>query len=216
MTFAGAKFLVFVVAVLVGILVDVVLFMLSYNLFFANDTKAGVTIGVLVFTTLVGIVAAIFAHKLAKNWAVSIIAAWAGIAIGITLIKVFGVENTMVSLVTAILFAVLGFYLGKKLNKFVKTAGTAIIGSFLLVRGVGSYLGGYPGMSFGEDVQGGNVEWTPAILGYVGGTIVLAIVGSIVQNRLFKDLDTDSNDYMENDKEAGKCGCFCNSVKLIN
>lgn len=112
MTFAGAKFLVFVVAVLVGILVDVVLFMLSYNLFFASDTKAGVTIGVLVFTTLVGIVAAIFTHKVAEKYAVSIIAAWAGIAIGITLIKVFGVENTMVSLATAILFAVLGFYLG--------------------------------------------------------------------------------------------------------
>lgn len=63
-------------------------------------------------------------------------------------------------------------------------------------------------MSFGEDVQGGNVEWTPAILGYVGGTIVLAIVGAIVQNRLFKDLDADKDNYMEGDKEPGKCGCF--------
>jgi len=213
MTFAGAKFVPAFVSILVGILVDVVLFSLSYNLFFQTSTGSGVVIGVLVFTTLLGCLAVYFAYRVAKGWATAILGAWAGIAIGVTLIKLFGVENIIVTLVTALLFGALGVYVGKKYNRFIRSVGTAIIGSFLLVRGIGSYAGGYPGMNFANDAQTGDAQWTPAIIGYAVGTVVFAIVGSIVQGKLFKhddDEDQGKADYdmMKNEDEGKKCGCF--------
>lgn len=211
MTFAGAKFLFLVFAGLVGLLVTTVMFLMCYNWFLdpAKSTK-GALIGLLVFTSLVGGAVGYFSYKFGKAWAVSVLAAWAGIAIGVTLVKLFGVKGSKAPVVAAMLGAATGFYLGKKLNRLIRSFGTALIGSFLMVRGIGAYVGNYPSETdFVNDVKdGGSVTYNKAIIGYFGGMIALTIAGSLVQLRLFRDEETDKEDMFAGEDEGRKCGCF--------
>jgi len=211
MTFAGAKFLFLVFAGLVGLLVTAVLFLTCYN-FFLDPSKSGMgaLIGLLVFTTLVGGAVGYFAYKFGKAWAVSVLAAWAGIAIGVTLVKLLGIKGTKAPVVAAMLGAASGFYFGKKFNRFIRSVGTALIGSFLLVRGIGAYAGNYPSeTNFVNDVKdGGSLTYNKAIIGYFGGMVVLTIAGSLVQLRLFRDEETDKEDMFAGEDEGRKCGCF--------
>jgi len=41
-----------------------------------------------------------------------------------------------------------GAYLGKKLNVFVKSFGTAIVGALCIINGIGGYAGGLPNNIF--------------------------------------------------------------------
>ena len=145
LTFAGSRFLLYAVAFLVTLAISGALYLLSYNTFMSekNATTGGV-VGVMVIALILGLVGGYLAFKFAKAWAVSVLAAWAGIAIFVPLTKVLGLTKSYYTIAGAVVGAGLGFYIGKRYNKFVRSAGTAIVGSFLTVRSLGSYIGGYP------------------------------------------------------------------------
>ena len=68
-------------------------------------------------------------------------------------------------------------------NKFIKTIGTAFLGSYILTRGVGFIFGGFPNV--GDVVTMQAFKDHDRILWYLLGFIVFFIAGSIVQWRLF-------------------------------
>ena len=86
-----------------------------------------------------------------------------------------------------ILFAILGYCLYKTLL----VIGTAIIGGYLIVRGISLYAGGFPNESTVVDLLMKKeyeelVEFnTPIVYAYLGGFVLLAILGSWVQFKLF-------------------------------
>ena len=186
MTFAGSKFLLWAVAFLCTLLVSFSLYFLAYNNFMNEKTATtGGVIGLMIITLIVGLVAGWVAFKFARAWAVSLLAAWAGIAIFVPLSKVVGLTKTYFTVAAAVIGACLGFYVGKRYNKLVRSVGTAIVGSFLTVRSLGSVIGNYPNEN--DLIAKGKVTYDPVIIGYLVAMIALAMVGSYVQMRFFQE-----------------------------
>ena len=66
-----------------------------------------------------------------------LLAAWGGIILGLLLAKACGIRSGVINLTLAIVGGVMGSHIGKKMNHFVKCFGTAFVGSFLTIRGIG-------------------------------------------------------------------------------
>jgi hypothetical protein len=73
----------------------------------------------------------------------------------------------------------------------VKSVGTAMIGSFLFVRGVGTYVGGYPSETdLANAAKSGDVKnVNNYIIAYFSGMLVMTIGTSIFQMWYFRDED---------------------------
>jgi uncharacterized membrane protein YqgA involved in biofilm formation len=201
MTFFGARFILYVFSTLCGILAACVVFALSYNLVLDEKTASqGGLIAVVIISFIIGLVGAYLSFKFAKNWAIAVIAAWGGIAICMPLTKVVGIHGSWAPYASAIFGAVVGFYLGKKFNVYVRSIGTSIIGAFLATRGLGSLIGNYPSES---KLVSGDFSYDPVILGYAACMVTLAIVGSIVQIRMNRDRPADDEMFANEDEAKG-------------
>lgn len=209
MVFVGSRFILFVFAGLCGLLAATILFLGAYNLVLDEKTATkGAVFGTLAFAFLVGLLFSWVAYKFAKNWAIAIIAAWGGIAICVPLSKVAGLHGTAFSLGAAIIGAILGFYVGRKFNMYVRSIGTAVIGSFLATRGLGSFLGGYPNETdIINNTASGKFEYNPAILGYAACMVALAVIGSIVQIRMNRGRTHDDDEMFAQEDEAQRKCC---------
>ena len=116
--------------------------MLSYNLFLPHDNLWLLGFALFVCAFLGGYVSYI-SYSFAKTWGVSLISAWVGLASALVLAKIL-FENATLTLLIGIVGSWGGAYLGKKLNTFVKSVGTAIFGAFCIIKGIGGYAGGLP------------------------------------------------------------------------
>lgn len=208
LAFAGAKFLFQLVAVLVAAIISAFLFFTAYNLFIPQD-KVSTTLVVIVIIVcaLIGLAVAFFTYKFTKAWAIPLVAAVAGGMLGLVFFKLVGVKNGYVTILGAVLGAIGGGFLGKKFNSLVRIVGTAFIGSWFIIRGIGMYAGGYPSetdvIKNGVHANTGGAFWY-----YFAGLIVLVIVGSAVQFRLFRDEGKDEEDAFAGEDEGRTCGCF--------
>lgn len=155
---------------------------------------------------LLGGGAAYLGFKFFQEYAVALLAAWGGLALGMIAAEVAGVKGGTGPLIIAVAGAIIGGYLGRKMNRFIRSVGTAFVGSFLIARGVACYAGGYPSaMQLPE--SGPNKE-TMGLWMYLGGVVVGTLVGSVVQLYLFRDENKDDNDYLAAEDEGRICGCF--------
>jgi len=121
-----------------------------------------------------------------------LVGAAAGVFLAFTLNTAFGHKiypsnPTFVLIVMAVLLGLLGGYLATKLEKPMIIVATSFIGADMLVWGVGYFLGDYPsGVDLNDHrVQDASGNWVYSIpsawWGYLGGTILLFVVGMIVQ-----------------------------------
>lgn len=98
----------------------------------------------------------------------------------------------------------IGFFVGLQdsVKAFIFNASTAVIGSFILVRGVGNYAPGYPNL-FGINAKAvlkdpnANLE----LLAYLGGFILLSIIGFIWQQKHYQQ---QGGEDIMHDKEGGE------------
>jgi hypothetical protein len=107
------------------------------------------------------------------------------------------------SIIAVVLGTVGGLFAGYKFNKYAKAIGTAVIGSFLLIRGIGCYAGGFPSDYSGVE----DTEYSTAVLGYLAGMVFSAVAGVWFQLRFFKT-EHDKFNEMDNEDEAKVCGCL--------
>lgn len=214
MTFFGSRFMQFMIAFLVCFGVTCALSLVGYN--FLNSEKAQMwhLILLLVLALAFGILAGYFAWQFAKNWATTILAFWLGIMATLMILKLAKVSNQNITLIAAGVGGVIGAYIGSKYNRGIKQFGTAIIGSFILIRGVSTYIGNFPS-EFSEDeatkklLNPDNGTVLYYTLGYLVAFIVLALVGAWFQRRKLPPEDEDQkNDMMDGEDEAKVCGCF--------
>ena len=144
MTFAGAKFLFQLVSAFVTLITSIVFYLVISNVFFDAKTAAWLRIITLIIALAAGLGAAFLSYKLSIKFAIPIIAG-AGGAFGFKLISnVAGIRNEYAAIAFLIVGVAAGVYLGMKLNVFVKTIGTAFLGSYILTRGAGFFFGGFP------------------------------------------------------------------------
>jgi len=143
MTFYGAKFMFQAIGLVLAIFITSVLFMLGYNWFLPHDNLWILGLALFVFAFVGGYVS-YYSYSFAKTWGVSLISAWSGLACALILAKVLSIENATLTLLMAIAGSIGGAYLGKKLNVFVKSVGTAFFGALCIIKGIGAYAGGLP------------------------------------------------------------------------
>jgi hypothetical protein len=75
-------------------------------------------------------------------------------------------------------------WFSNKVQRYIKTIGTAIIGAFLLARGVGEYVGGFPKLL--DQVSTGSLspeeinvaDQSQTALAYIAAIIFLSVLGS--------------------------------------
>jgi len=144
MTFAGAKFLFQLISAFVTLVATIVFYLVISNIFFGVKTEAGWKIGLIIVAIGIGLGAAYISYKLTSRFAIPIIAGGAG-GFGFKLISnVIGIRNEYAAIGILFVGILAGVYLGYKLNEFVKTFGTAFLGSYILIRGAGFFFGGFP------------------------------------------------------------------------
>lgn len=169
MTYAGAKFLFQIFGGLVFLLTTSGLFMTIYNFFLPVSSSIYIVSTVGVFAAAMGVLMAIFTYKFAKEWAVTLLAAWGGIIAAMVIISIAGITNSTVTILIAVLAAVAAGYVGKKMNKLVRTAGTAFVGAGLVIKGVTCYL------TMNSNMQ----QNDPVVWGLLAGMVALLVTGTL-------------------------------------
>tara|TARA_B110001450_G_C17618465_1_gene480214 strand:+ start:348 stop:1511 length:1164 start_codon:yes stop_codon:yes gene_type:complete len=207
MTFAGAKFLFQLVSAFVTGITFIVFYSICSNLFFDAKTAAWMKVIVLILALALGVAAAYFSYKLTTKFAIPIVAG-AGGAFGFKLItNVAGIRNEYAALAIMIVGIAVGVFLGMKLNFYVKTIGTAFLGSYMFTRGLGYVFGGFP--EVGDVKKLHEIKGHDKILYYFLGFIALFIAGSVVQYKLFHVEGEEKDDtFVGEDDGEKKCGCF--------
>jgi hypothetical protein len=195
MTFAGAYFLVYLVAGAVGMFVTVFFYAVCSNLFFTLKTGTGAKVGVLILAIALAVGAAYAFFRLVKHWGSSIIAALAGGMAVKFLFTLIGVLNGWAQLVGMILGAAGGFYAGLKLEVYVKTIGTAFLGSYIMMRGFGFVFGGFPNSA--SDIK--SATKNNMVIYYMLGFIVTFIAGSVIQYKFFHEALEHEHDKKDGD-----------------
>lgn len=176
MTFFGSRFIQLLGAVVIGLVICAITFMVGYNFLPHNIHSPWALIGILVVGIILGGLAGWVGWNFIKNWVVSIFAAACGVVGMMLLLGIADVTNLWVRIACIIIGIVIGGFVGKSFNRYIKTLGTAFIGSFLTVRGASFFLGGWPG----EDIRNMSHKYDTAIFAYLGAFIVLFFAGGLV------------------------------------
>lgn len=206
MTFLGSKFLIASICMLMFMGVVFLFFVLAINFHVitleGGDNALGYIIGVGVTGIIAGGVAAYFFAKVAKKYAVPVLAAWSGATITMMCVSPMKINN-LTKLVIICSVMAISVWVGHKYNRIIKALGTAIIGSGMLMFGIGSYAGGFPSMFrfTAREVKGLN-DVNASYLGYFFGWIATAALGTFIQLRFFdkhpaidgKDVFKSAND----------------------
>ena len=186
LAFAGAKFLFQAIGAFVFLLTTGLVFMLSYNFLPPDKVSGGGGIALLIGIGLVslalGTAVAYYSYRFAKEWSVALLAAWGGIALGFFVVRLAHIHSGTASLLIALAGAVFGGWLGRKMTRMIRCLGTAFVGSFLIVRGVACYAGGYPSGQADGAVKADHL----AICLYLLGLVLLTVAGTWWQLRIFK------------------------------
>merc|ERR1711939_919441 len=96
----------------------------------------GILIGGIIFALIIGGLTAWKTKQFAEVWAVALLAAWGGFVLGLIVAKVIGIKSGAGSLGIGLACGLIGGWLGRKLDRLLKCAGTAFVGSYCVVRGV--------------------------------------------------------------------------------
>jgi len=144
MTFKGAKFIQFLGAFLVGLVITGIVFGMGFNFLPPHHTNLLELIVLLAVGIFFGVLAGYFAWGFIQKCIVPMMAGFAALVLVLMLLSIADIENFYFKLVAVFVGILAGGYIGNKVNKIVKTFGTAFIGSFLIVRGSSFFIGGWP------------------------------------------------------------------------
>lgn len=212
--FFGSKFVPLAISFMMFIAGSGGVFMVGYNFLPPTTVKMASLIALLVVAVLIGVLIAWIAYKFLQAWSVSILGGWLGIVLVMFLLKMAGVKNQNVVLGSA-LIAAIGFgILANKFKAGIKRLGTAFIGSFIVIRGVASYAGGFPTEFATSGKEAAALDYGSKeavfVYAYFAGFLVLGILGFWVQKKYLElpEEDDDKFDEMKGEDEAKVCGCF--------
>ena len=217
MCFLGSKFLPIMIGFLGCLLITVLVSLVGFNFLDPTKAQSWHFIILVVAALAFGIIAGLAAYKLAKDWGVMFLAFWLGIMLAMFVLKVVQVQNQNYTILAAAVGGIGGAYLGKTYNRGIKKFGTAIIGSFLLIRGVSMYLGNFPSEfnsvgSFKDGsvtnvIQADDPEMLYYTIGYLVAFLGIAFAGAVFQFRQIQD-DDEGKDNFDDQEEARCCGVF--------
>jgi len=209
LAFVGSKFIIYVFGTLVFTLFTIVLFGIGYSLHLINvehpNKSVGALVGFSVLSVLGGGALAYYSGRFVDMWAIPLIAGFCGGLVPFMLLGPLHLKS-YVRLPIVFICAGVAVYLSKVLNKFIKSAGTAIIGSFFLMYGVGRYAGGFPDIASADTdsseskikVSLGHGSDAKKAVGYIVGMVVCSVLGTFIQLKYIASDDDqkDADDFM--------------------
>jgi hypothetical protein len=211
--FYGSKFVLIVFGLLIFLLTQAVMWLILYNTHIFDpkeiETKKGLIIGLGVVVFALGGTGAYFMARFADKFAVPLIAGWCGGIVSFMLIGSTKIPGPAKLLVIAMVAGATVYY-SYKVQRFVRSAGTAMIGAFLLFNGIGNYVGGYPSImsakSEGDGDDAAIAELNAKSGGamaffYLGGTIAFTALGTWFQLTYVETKVYEEDDFM-NEKDA--------------
>lgn len=208
MTFKGQALIFKLFGAIVSLVAAGIIFGMIYALFLPVNTNTGLLLGVIVAALGLGALIAYFTNKITKKLIVPILGAVSGIVVFLMIAKIFSFNKGLYNTLFAIAGAILGWFLGFKFDSIIKSLSTALIGSFLLVRGIGCYAPGYPS-EFNVSSIATNPNQNIETIGYLAAFVILAIAGFIYQAKTTKTQEeANEDDEFLNQEENRTCGCF--------
>lgn len=206
MAFIGARFIIWVLGFLIFAAIQGIFFTVSYSAGFVDpyalyrsSIEDGSTAAVAVIIALLGVVLGCVAAKYLINFAalhlVPILAFVCGSLIGFMLTATLPLDGDLIYVKILLDGACGGVaaYFSYRANQYIKTVGTAVIGSFMLFKGIGTIRGDFPRLL--DNIQSGAIdqsELDKAMDGdlgdratlYLVGTVLVSIIGSYVQLKI--------------------------------
>lgn len=203
MTLIGARFIMWVLGFLIFAAVQGIFFTVSYSAGFidplsiynsqiAGGNKAAVAVVIGIIGIILGFVAAKYLINFASKFLVPIIAFVCGSLVAFMFTASLPLEGDLQYIKIVIDGTVGGAaaFFSHRVQKYIKTVGTACIGSFMLFKGIGSFVGGFPKLL--DSLQAGDIDQDELnqayegklgerAIGYLVGVVLTAIAGSFIQ-----------------------------------
>lgn len=174
-----------------------------------ETTASGITLAIVgVLLSLLAAIAAGFIAKLTTKITSGVIGGIAGFFIGFLLYTLvfaqFVKSNTALLWITLIITTGLGAFCMYRYEEEAEVHVTHVIGSYLIVRGLGFFIGGYPNeaQTFFQ-LQKGNFNLPASFYGYLVGFIVLNVAGAWFQHKMGYHLETPTKKKSELNKING-------------
>lgn len=135
---------------------------------------------------IVGIGLGLLVKKI-RPLGIAALAAWGGVVLGLLITTTFVVSNQYAKWGTIAACAFALGYTAFRVEKVVMIIVTSMIGSYMILRGISMYAGGFPNESYiSEEIRMGAITWESfpkSFYGYLGGILVCAVIGGVVQER---------------------------------
>ena len=192
LAFFGRKLFKGAIFVCTALIVVFVILLLFYTTFLKDTTESWVGWTVLVCSILIGLVAGFFMMKLERIGA-ALLAGWGGLMIGFMLneMALYKVESVALFWVVNVACAVAGAVLSFFLFEHVLINATAFGGSYMLIRGISLYAGGFPNeFTVVNELKAGDTSaFNNWFYLYMVCIFILFVVADIVQYKTNKNRD---------------------------
>ena len=197
LAFFGRKLFKAAIFMVSAILTVFAILLLFYTTFLKDTTETWVGWTVLACSILIGLVVGFFMMKLERLGA-AILAGWGGFLLGFLLneMVLYKVESQVlfwcVNVACAATAAILSFFL----YEHVLIMTTSFAGSYMLVRGISFYAGGFPNeLTLADQIKAGDTDaFTNWFYLYMVCILLCTAAGAVVQ---YKTNKKDDNPYQK-------------------
>jgi hypothetical protein len=186
--FFGNKFLNFVIG-LVGFLASTIFLVLSI-FWIISKADANVDDWVIYLLLVLCLVAGGGVGYIlikSRKAGVAIMATWGGVTLGFILTTTLVIGNVIAYWAIIVASAAVCGFLAFKFEKLMIMLSTALIGSYLAVRGISMYAGGFPNeTSIRQELESGGLTWDTfpkTFYAYLAGILILSITSFVYQVR---------------------------------
>jgi hypothetical protein len=131
---------------------------------------------------LVGILLGV-AIKRVRSIGIAALAAWGGVALGLLIVTTFVIANQYAKWGIIVGCAIGLGYVAFRVEKVVMIGVTGVLGSYMIVRGISMYAGGYPNEQYiSDEIRMGAITWESfpkTFYAYLAGIAVCSMVGIV-------------------------------------
>ena len=141
-------------------------------------------------------------YVFSKEWSIPLICTLTGFVLSLVTVDYFEITSPTLQIIITIIVGIIFKELAQCYQGRVKRYGTSFIGSFFLMKSIGTFFGGYP------DENTGAQEQNPLIWAYFIGFVATWIVGAKVQQELFKSdekVEEDDDEFVNFEANQSCC-----------
>lgn len=174
-----------------------------------STSETQIVVAVFALCLAIAIACAWFGAKFADKWSTVVLAVWVGVVLVIILCSAASIKDNTAKAVLCTLGGLAGWKFGQSNKKYIKSIGTALIGSFMLAYGIAQEVGGFPPIfetagtieidGVNTELDDEQIETLSVTAAYLGGILFFTCLGGFVQLKYITADDEDEDDMMNKD-----------------